>query len=218
MRKKIQYSLSVINFIIEAVITLMFWEKPTTDVFLSENRGAQQVIVVLIAFLPIIFVASGNMILKNVNDESEPKVFGIIFIVLLLLSWIVCVYANARTGKFDLNRLHWILIMLGCIIMYISNNFTSLNKDSVILVKLKIRIKNEYVFKKFLRMSVYSVGLGGYLLSLMGVLGFFFNHWTIKTTVLAAAVWFIIIFPAVFLKYTDKKVESKKKHTNKFVN
>ena len=215
MRKKVQYSLSTINFIVESVITLMFAGKPMTDVFLSENRGAQRIIVVLIAFLPIAYVVLENVISKKFKDESEPKVFGIIFIVLLFLSWIMCIYANARTGRFQLNRLNWILITMGCLIMYISNSFTSINNESVIFNNLKIKIKNEYVFKKFLRMSVYSVGIGGYVITLMGAIGLFFKHWAFETSALIGAVCFVIIFPFVFLKYTDKKVESKKKPAKK---
>lgn len=212
MRKKVQYIIAFSNLILQ-ILTFAVFRSPSKHLFFGfEHELLTRVLAAFILLMPVVFVLMGNMIERNERNTGvySYKVFPVIFIILLLSSWIMCVYVNAVLGFFKAEMQNWILLFIGAAVMYLSNFATAVKKDNAVFKKLGIKIKNEYVFKKTLRMSLYAFGLEGYVIMLSGAAGFFFNRKISLTLALSSVAGFAIAVICVYFIYTGKIRKSKK--------
>lgn len=213
MRKKVQYFIAFSNFIFQIAAFAVFHSSPEILFFRFEHVVLTKVLAAFILLMPVVFVVMGNLLERNEKYSGvySYKVFPVIFIILLFSSWIVCIYVNVALGPFFVEKQNWFMLVLGSAVMYLANFVTVLNKDNVVLKKLSIKIKNEYVFKTTLRIALYAIGLEGYLIILCGAIGFFYNrHLSVALALMSLAVFFVAII-AVYLAYAKMIVIRKSK-------
>lgn len=214
MRKNVQYVISILNFVFEIAVTFFcFKTQDDPSIAHIDNGILFYLIVVLFSLLPFLFIFIGNLLMKKTAQQKahKIKVFPIIFVILILTSWVVCIYTNKSFDGFDEYKLNWILIGLGSVVMYVSNSFSSVGTNDFFHQKMQIHISNEIILTKLMKAIVCFFGLGGYIIIVAGAFGFFFKHWLIDAFILFAGIVVMIVLPICYYRYCDKKSKYKRK-------
>lgn len=220
MRKKVQYLIAFSNFILQ-IVAFSIFHSPSKHVFFRfEHDLLTKVLAAFILLMPVAFVVAGNLLERNEKYTGvySYKVFPIVFIILLLSSWVMCVYVNAVLGPFYVEKQNWAMLALGSVLMYLANYVTALEKDNPVFKKLGIKIKNEYTFKAILRISMYGIGLEGYFIILCGALGFFYNRRLSLALMLLSSMAFAIAVIFIYISYVkmmNRRKAASRENKNK---
>lgn len=209
MRKKIHYTMAILNFVLSLVM-IFFFNRNTSDLMLEifkENEMALKVALVIFSVLPSLFIIMAGIIVERSSEDKtyNLKVFPIIFVILILVGWSICILSNSGFNDFRLYEIEWVLIGAGAVVMYLSNFLINVRSKSYFLKKLNLKVKSEFAFMKIMRMLHYCVGVGGYIIILSGVIGFYLNNRAFVFSCLVAGLCCIIITPSIYLAYEFKK-------------
>ena len=209
LREKIHYTMAITNFVLN-IVTIFFLNKNTSDLMLGifkENELALKTALVIFAALPSLFIIIAGIVVQRCLKDGEYnlKVFPITFIILIIVSWSFCILSNSGFDKFDLYKIEWLLIGTGAVTMYVSNSIINIKSMSCFMKRLNLKIKNEFAFMKVMRMLHYCIGVGGYIIILSGVVGFYLNNRIFVLSSLFAGLCCIFIVPSIYLTYAIRK-------------
>lgn len=148
---------------------------------------------------------------KNVKYE-DPFIITII-IVFIIFGWFMTL---AATGTISPNRtwLSPLMIALGILIAIGSNYFGKLKQNPNFGIKIRATLKNEHIWKKTHRLSGVLGVIGGAVMVICGILGFFLDGAQIilfASSLVFALVLFGII-PSIYAEVLYSKLGSDEKN------
>lgn len=184
-----------------------------------------------IMFLPGILVVFGigyliyrifqeKSFTANSNIKYSGKIVGAVYLLLFVLFWIlqiVCLNGVENIGNPEANIPVFICIVLGSVMVYISNFLPKLEQNSTLGIKTNATLKSEIVWKKTHKLGGYLGVLGGIVTFACGIGGIFAKDITFILMIVGVAFFLITgcIIPIIYAEVLYSREKKTRKASGK---
>lgn len=156
----------------------------------------------------------------NKNKKYAEKIVGAVYLLFFVLFWIlqiVCLNGVENIGNPEANIPVFICVVLGSVMVYISNFLPKLEQNSTLGIKTNATLKSEKVWKKTHKLGGYLGVLGGIVTFACGIAGLFAKDIAFTFMIIGVAFFLIIgcIIPLIYAEVLYSKEKKSRKASEK---
>ncbi len=125
--------------------------------------------VVLCIIYAIVDLATNYMCLKGKNKNYINRIFGGTFIFFVVFLWLILVLSSTKTQPSNI-MFGSATVLIGMLVMFIGNLMPKIKVNSIVGLRTKATLSNEFVWKKANRLSGFLAVFSGAVGVIVGLL------------------------------------------------
>ena len=159
---------------------------------------------VLFALLPLLIAISYEIYRKKVPDSTnqkiEERIVPVLPYVFIALGWLFIPAAAAETGSMDVRLLCGICLLLGLLMVYISNLSGKIQQNRHLGIRLPWTLSDETNWKKTHRLGGFTGTVGGIIMAAGAIIGMFnpdqANTWCVGSILIGVVL--VAFIPMIY--------------------
>ena len=212
MKNKLMLILTIVHAVSFAV-AIMFIEKDIVPIHwgpsgVADSYGSKWTML-LLAFIPLAMHLTEGYYRNQGNSNIILKTRTAVILFLIAVSW--GVYAMTAANMIDIGGIFpgGISMLLGLLIMYISNSLPTIKQNHWYGIKVYWTLNDEDVWKKTHRFGAYTGVAGGFLMLLGGVFAVINDSPLVAAFAVFAGIVGAGVIPTIYAAVIYKKLHPK---------